>query len=207
MSTRTQMVSRLRQELGDETSPYTWSDDYLNNLIVEAAEALGMEFPVRDVLRKDVASNQREFAITLGTRVREAECPPGKLIPQDPIAASADPSAYEPRYRQAWTQVDDVLYLRYKASGAEVGAQKLVLHVELPWDRPDPEMQWGGTAADELLLISHAAVQAWYFLEGKRNRLGRAVSVKPREVAEARLAELKRQRRGRFHSRSLEEQG
>jgi hypothetical protein len=199
------MVERLREELGDETSPYTWSDDYLNNLVVEAAESLGMEFPVIATLQKDVAANQRSFSLAVGQRVMGAECPPGNPIPQDELAISSDPSSFEPPHVQSWSQIEDKVYLRNKASGSEVGVAKLVLRVSSPWERPDSSDQWGGSAADELLLIAHSAVQAWYFLEGKQARLGRAVNTKPREAAEARLAVLKRNRRARFTHRSLEE--
>ena len=208
MSNRTEMVARLRQELGDPTAPYIWEDAHLHNLIVEAAEWYSGLFPMKTVAYDDVSEGQRVFSVPQAGTVIDVELPPGVVLPRDPQAYVGDPTVQGPLYRQAWAVWDGDLYLRNPAGGDEVGIAKLAMHAHVPWGRPDPIEQWNGPFADEVLLIVYAAWQAWLAHDGTTQRLKRSVPATTQAGAyRARLEDLLKSRRRRFGSRLLEVQG
>lgn len=47
------------------------------------------------------------------------------------------------------------------------------MRVLLPWDRPDPVEDWNGPEEDERLLIIWTVAEAWAWLDGQDQRLGK----------------------------------
>ena len=209
MSNRTEMLARLRQELGDEGAVKTWSDAYLDNLLIEANDWYSRQFPRKTTAFRDVGEGDRTFDVANIYGIVSVECPAGKPIPEDPTAITSDPTPYSAqRYRQAYSVFGDVLYLRNPAAGQEVGPSNLAMLVLMPWDRPDPVEQWNGPEDDEKLLILWAAREAWLWHDGQGQRLNRRVG--PTSQASRFASELERElssRRRRATSRVLEVQG
>src|SRR5687768_6841092 len=116
---------------------------------------------------RDVASGQRTFDIPPGALgIAGVECPPGRPLPQEAGGTIGDPTAVGGGgRRQSWSTWGRVLYLGNPASGAEVGAARLVMRVLLPWDRLDPVESWNGPEDDERLLVLWSAAEAWAWLD------------------------------------------
>lgn len=175
MTNRTDMVNRLRKELGDEGTAQTWSTSFLEQVTIEAAQWLSYRVPLPTTAVRDVTAGQRTFAMSVGwTEVFGVECPPGNPLPFDPDPHIGSPLATGRAYSQAWSMWGATIYLRNPASGPEVGAGKFVIMAGLPYDRPDPVVAWNGAAVDERLLLLYGAVAAWVWLRGyhlKSNRL------------------------------------
>jgi hypothetical protein len=209
MTTRTEMVARVRQELGDTTAPYVWDDTYLHNLVIEANDWYSRQFPRRGVGYQDVVAGQRSWAISPAAYgVVSVECPPGKVLPQDPTPIVGDPTSHTIRYRQAWALFGSTLYLRNPASGDEIGSSKLVVLQLMGWDRPDPFEPWNGPEGDVKLLVLWAAREAWLWHDGQTQRLNRKVGVRSQaERFEAALQYELKLRRRKASSRVLEVQG
>ena len=172
MSNRTQMRDRLRRELGDTGTATFWSDSLLDNLLVEAAGWYSRLWPMQANAYRDVALGQRTFDVPPGALgVVSAECPPGKSLPQEAGGTTGTPG--RATQRQSWSNWAGTLYLSNGASGDEVGTSKLVMRVLLPWERPDPVVDWNGPEDDERLIILWAATEAWAWLDGQDQKRGR----------------------------------
>jgi hypothetical protein len=203
------MRARLRQELGDEGAVKTWTDAYLDNLLIEANDWYSRQFPRKTTAYRDVLAGDRTFDVASAYGIVSVECPAGNPIPEDPTAITSDPTPYSAqRYRQAYAVFGDVLYLRNPAGGQEVGTSNLAMLVLLPWDRPDPVEPWNGPEDDEKLLILWAAREAWLWHDGQGQRLNRRVGTVSQttrfsEQLDRELADRKR----RASSRILEVQG
>jgi hypothetical protein len=178
MSNRTEMRDRLRRELGDTGTSTFWSDDLLDNLLVEAAGWYSRLWPVQANAYRNVAVGQRTFDMPPGALgVVSVECPPGKALPQEVGGTTGTlGSAVQ---RQSWSHWGGTLYLGNGASGPEVGASKLVMRVLLPWERPDPVEDWNGPEDDERLLVLWAATEAWAWLDGQDQKRGRPTKAGP----------------------------
>jgi hypothetical protein len=202
------MVTRLRQELGDETSPYIWSDTYLTNLIIEANDWYSRLYPRKAVAHADVATGQRTFDVPEGAyAVVGVECPPGNALPEDSTAYTSDPTPFTGPLRQAYAIFGGTLYLRNSAAGKEVGASHLAMLVLQAWDRPDPVEPWNGPAADVRLLVLWAAREAWLWHDGQTQRLQRKVGAATQVLRFGSMLdeELRiRARRSAFTSRTME---
>ena len=61
MSNRTELRTRLRQELGDTGTLTVWSDTLLDSLLVEAGDWYSRLWPRQTEAYRDVASGQRAF--------------------------------------------------------------------------------------------------------------------------------------------------
>jgi hypothetical protein len=205
------MLARLRQELGDTTSPNIWDDTYLENLLIEANDWYSRLYPRGSTATQDVVADQRTFTVTPGTfEVLHVECPPGNQLPLDSNAFSADPTAWSGTYRQAWAVFGDTLYLRNAAAGDEVGAANLVMFLQVAWDRPDPVETWNGPENDVRLLVLWAAREAWLWHDGLTQRLQRKVAQysQAQRFGDMLNDELRtRARRNSFGSRTLEVAG
>ena len=172
MSNRTQMRARLREELGDTGTVKVWSDSLLDDLLIEAAGWYSKLWPMQATAYRDVANGQRSFDVPPGALgVASVECPPGKALPQE--VGGTTGSLGRTGLRQSWSLWAGTLFLGNPASGEEVGTSKLVMRVLLPWDRPDPVEDWNGPEDDERLLILWAATEAWGWLDGQDQKLGR----------------------------------
>jgi hypothetical protein len=97
------------------------------------------------------------------------------------------------------------LWLRNGASGEEVGTQKLAMRVLLPWERLDPVIDWSGPEGDERLLVLWVLAEAWAWLDGQDQRLGRDLrsGTMTRRYGEELERELKARRR-KVGSRTLD---
>ena len=172
MSNRTQMRERLRRELGDTGANTFWSNDLLDNLLVEAAGWYSRLWPMQTTAYRDVAAGQRAFSVPPGALgVTGVECPPGRVLPQE--AGGAIGTTGRVTQRQSWSVWAETVYLGNGAGGEEVGASRLAMRVLLPWDRPDPAEDWNGPEDDERLLILWAATEAWAWLDGQDQKRGR----------------------------------
>jgi hypothetical protein len=173
MSNRTQLRARLREELGDTGSVHVWSDDLLDDLLVEAVGWYSRLWPMQSAAYRDVAANQRTFQVPAGTiGVVQVECPPGRVLPQEAQGEEGDPGRVG--RRQSWSLWAGTVYLSNPATGDEVGTNKLVMRLLLHWDRLDPNIDWNGPEEDERLLVLWAATEAWAWLEGQEQKRGRA---------------------------------
>jgi hypothetical protein len=156
MSNRTQMRERLRGVLGDTGAVRVWSDDLLDDLLVEASDWYSRLWPMQATAYRDAAAEQRTFDVPPGAfGVVQVECPPGQVLPRE--ASGPTGSTGSTGRRQSWSLWGGVLYLGNPARGDQVGTGKLVMRVLLPWDRPDPVVDWGGPEEDERLLVLWAA--------------------------------------------------
>jgi hypothetical protein len=173
MSNRSELRARVRQELGDASAPYLWSDTLLDSLLVEAGEWYSRLWPMQGVAYDDAANGQRVFALPEGaTDVVAVECPPGVVLAHE----SPGPIGISPASggtRQSWGVWAGSLYLGRPASGAEVGTATLLVRFLGPWARLDPIEQWNGPYADERLLVLWAVAQAWAWLEAQEEKRGR----------------------------------
>jgi len=199
MSNRTEMRERLRLELGDTGTSVFWSDDLLDNLLVEAAGWYSRLWPMQANAYRNVAEGQRTFDVPPGALgVAGVECPPGKALPQE--ASGTTGSLGKATQRQSWSIWGGTLYLSNGASGDDVGTSKLVLRVLLPWDRPDPVEEWNGPDEDERLLILWAATEAWAWLDGQDQKRGRPTRSGP--MTKRYAAQLEREVTARRHATS-----
>src|SRR5439155_11637987 len=103
--------------------------------------------------------------------VGSVQCRPGRALPQE--AGGTPGSLGRTGLRQSWSLWAGTLFLRNPASADQVGTSKLVMRVLLPWDRPDPVEDWNGPEDDERLLILWAATEAWGWLDGQDQKVGR----------------------------------
>lgn len=166
MSNRTELCTRLRQELGDTAAQTVWSDTLLNNLLVEAGAWYSKLWPRQALAYRDVASGERTFTLEVGVLgVAGVECPPGTALLQEAANVVGEPASRG--VRQTWSRWGSTIYLGRPAAGGEVGASKLVMRLLLPWDRLDPVEPWNGPEEDERLLVLWAAAQAYAWLEGQ----------------------------------------
>jgi hypothetical protein len=172
MSNRTELLARLRVELGDTTSPNLWSDTLLDDLLIEAGAWYSRLWPRHATAYQDVAAGDRGFTIPEGALgVSGVECPPGLPLPQE-----ASPVVGVPLHtgvRQTWSVWGGTLLLGRPAAGDEVGSSCLIMRVLLPWDRLDPVEPWNGPEDDERLLILWCAAQAYAWLEGQEGKRAR----------------------------------
>jgi hypothetical protein len=173
MSNRTELRARVRQELGDTTSPNLWTDTLLDSLLVEAGEWYSRLWPMQAVAYFDVAEGQRVFAVPEGALdVAAVECPPGvELAHEAPGPVGPSPAAGGTR--QSWGMWASSIYLGRPAAGAEVGTVTLLVRFLGPWDRLDPIEQWNGPTSGERLLVLWATAQAWAWLEAQEEKRGR----------------------------------
>lgn len=172
MSNRTQLRTRLREELGDAGAVTTWSDSLLDDLLNEAVGWYSRLWPMQTAAYRDVASGQRAFDVPPGAiGVAGVECPPGVPLPQEASGTSGAPQTAG--LRQTWSLWAGTVYLGNPASGQEVGTAKLTMRVLLPWDRLDPVEDWNGPENDERLLVLWAATEAWAWLDGQDQKRGR----------------------------------
>lgn len=172
MSNRTQLRERLRLELGDTGSVQVWSDELLEELLVESVGWYSRLWPMQETLYRDVAAGQRTFTVASGTLgVTGVECPPGRVLSHEAAGTVGAPQSSG--FKQSWSVWGDTLYLGRPAAGDEVGASRLVMWVLLPWPRLDPVEQWEGPLGDERLLVLWAVVEAWAWLDGQDQKRGR----------------------------------
>ncbi|MEO8288601.1 MAG: hypothetical protein ABI670_19450 [Chloroflexota bacterium] len=172
MSNRTELRTRLRQELGDTGTVTVWSDGLLDNLLVEAGSWYSRLWPRQTEAYREVASGQRTFDLPPGVLgLVGVECPPGGALPQEAEGVIGTPPSSG--IRQSWSVWGDVVYLGRAASGDEVGATHLVMRLLMPWDRLDPVEPWNGPEEDERLLVLWAATEAWAWLDGEDQKRGR----------------------------------
>ena len=83
MSNRTELRTRLRQELGDTAAQVIWSDTLLDNTLIEAGAWYSRLWPRQATAYRDVASAARTFSVPTGSLgISGVECPPGNPIPQ-----------------------------------------------------------------------------------------------------------------------------
>ena len=81
MSNRTQMRERLRIELGDTGATTTWSDDLLDDLLVDSVTWYSRLWPLQSDAYRNVAADQRTFDVPPGALgVTQVECPPGRVL-------------------------------------------------------------------------------------------------------------------------------
>lgn len=202
------MLARLRQELGDESSPNIWSDAYLTNLVIEANEWYSRLYPRKGVGYRDVAAGQRTFDVPTGVyAVVGVECPLGRALPEDSTAYVGDPSAFGGALRQAYAIFGETLYLRNGAAGVEVGTATLAMLMLQAWDRPDPVEAWNGLEGDVRLLVLWGAREAWLWHDGQGQRLNRRVAVVSQAQRFGAMLEEElrlRARRSSFTSRTME---
>lgn len=203
MSNRTQLRQRLRQELGDTGTNVIWSDDLLDDLLVESVGWYSRLYPMQTSAYRDVAAGQRTFDVPPGGYgVVQVECPPGVVLPQETSGSTGPPRGHG--VRQSWSVWGGTLYLNNPAQGEEVGTLRLAMRVLLPWNRLDPTEDWNGPEEDERLLVMWAATEAWAWLDGQDQKRGRPS--KAGEMAARCAAQLERevQARGRAaRSRAL----
>jgi hypothetical protein len=179
------MRERLRGELGDTGAVRVWSDDLLDDLLVEASDWYSRLWPMQATAYRDAAAEQRTFDVPPGAfGVVQVECPPGVVLPRE--ASGPSGSTGSTGRRQSWSLWGGVLYLGNPARSAQVGNGKLVMRVLLPWDRPDRVVDWGGPEEDERLLVLWAAAEAWAWHDGQDQKRGRPSKAGP---AAARYAE------------------
>src|SRR5687768_13678570 len=172
MSNRTQLRDRLRQELGDTGAVKTWGDILLDALLNEAVGWYSRLWPQQATAYKDVAGGQRAFDVPAGTLgVSGVECPPGYPLPQYATGTLGAPVAQGKR--QGWSVWGGKVYLRNPTAGDEVGTQKLIMKVQMPWERLDPVIDWSGPEDDERLLVLWAATEAWAWIDGQDQKRGR----------------------------------
>ena len=172
MSNRTQLRDRLRQELGDSAAIKTWSDTLLDALLNESVGWYSRLWPLQATAYRDVAAGQRDFDTPPGAfGVSGVECPPGNPLPQYATGTVAPPT--QTGRRQGWSLWGGKVRLNNPAAGSELGTQKLVMRVLLPWERLDPIADWSGPEDDERLLVLWAATEAWAWLDGQDQKRGR----------------------------------
>jgi hypothetical protein len=172
MSTRNEMRARLRVELGDTGSVQVWGDSLLDDLLVAAAEWYSRLFPSRGTAYREVTAGQRTFTLPEGALgIIQVECPPGRVLPEEP--ASTAGSTGGTGKRQGWHVWGDTIYLTNPAGSHEAGDAMLVLRLLLPWDRPDPAVDWNGPEDDERLLLLWATAEAYGWLDGQDQKRGR----------------------------------
>jgi hypothetical protein len=172
MSNRTELRTRLRQELGDTGSVTIWSDTLLDNLLVEAGDWYSRLWPRQSEAYSDVAAGQRAFDVPQGVLgIAGVECPSGRELPQEASGTTGVPPTKG--LRQSWSRWGGLIRLGKPASGSEVGSAHLVMRVLLPWDRLDPVEPWNGPQDDERLLVLWAATEAWSWLDGEDQKRGR----------------------------------
>jgi hypothetical protein len=186
MSNKTQLLARLREELGDTTGTLAWTDSFLGHLLDEAVDWYSRLFPLHTDAYRDVVAGQRDFNIPSGAiSVAQVECPPGVILPREAGGSTGSPATQG--VRQTWSEWGGLVYLSNPASGSEIGASHLVMRLLLPWPRLDPSEDWEGPDADERLLVIWSAAEAWAWLEGqdrKRGRLSDAAKMSGRYAEE-----------------------
>jgi hypothetical protein len=172
MSNRTQLLARLRQELGDTGTVKVWADSLLESLLVEAGDWYSRLWPMQSKVFRDVSVGQREFAVPQGALgISGVECPPGRPLPQEAATVVGTPQTAG--VRQTWSPWGGAVYLGRPAAGSEPGTSMLAMRVLLPWDRLDPVEPWNGPEDDERLLVLWAATEAWAWLDGQDQKVGR----------------------------------
>ncbi len=177
MSNRTQLLARVRDELGDSGAVPIWTDVHLTNILIESVGWYSGQWPFHSTAYRDVVADQRVFDLPPGTMyVDSVELPGGTLLPQE--AFSLTSKSPDTGYRQAWSVWGGSLYLRNPASGEEVGATRLAMKVALPWDRLDPVDAWNGPEDGERLLVIWTVWQAYEWLSGQDAIRGRATAAK-----------------------------
>jgi hypothetical protein len=172
MSNRTELREKLRVELGDTGTVKVWGDGLLDELLNDSVTWYSRLWPMQGTAYRDVAEGQHTFSVPVGAfGVAQAECPPGKVLPQE--ASGPTGSVGGRGRRQSWSIWGSTLYLGNPASADEVGASHMVMRVLLPWDRLDPIEDWNGPEEDERLLVLWAAAEAWAWLGGQDEKRGR----------------------------------
>src|SRR5688572_1662050 len=115
MSNRTQLRERLRAELGDTGTNTIWSNDLLDDLLVEAGTWYSRLYPMRATAYRDVAVGQRTFDVPPGAYgVAQVECPPGKILPQEATGSAGEPVSGG--HRQSWSSWGGTIYLSNPAA-------------------------------------------------------------------------------------------
>lgn len=172
MSNRTELLERLRNELGDTGPVRVWGDSLLESLLDESVDWYSRLFPVHAAAFRDVTAGQTAFSLPPGAiAVTGCECPPGATLPQEaggPVGAPGHTG-----FHQSWYVWGGTLYLGNPTSGSEIGPSRLVMSLLIPWGRLDPAEQWNGPPEDERLLVIWAATEAWAWLDGQDQKRGR----------------------------------
>lgn len=175
MSNRDEMRTRVRLELDDAGEVRTWPDELLDEWLVEAAEWFSQIEPYETTALRDVSTGQRIFSRPPGAlRVVGVECPPGNIVPKEGEVTLGDPTTYEGARRLSWSEWGGSIYMsRPLTDNGEVGASRLQMRLQLPWDRPDPVEQWNGPASAERPLVLWVCREAWGWLDGRDQKRGR----------------------------------
>jgi hypothetical protein len=172
MSNKTELLVRLREELGDTGGAHTWTDSLLGHLLDEAVDWYSRLFPVHTDAFRDVAAGQRTFDIPSGAiAVAQVECPPGIILGREAGGSTGYPGSSATR--QTWSTWAGNVFLSNGAHGSEIGTGNLIMRLLMPWPPLDPVEDWEGPASDERLLVMWAAAEAWAWLDGQDRKRGR----------------------------------
>lgn len=190
MTTRLDIINRVRLELGDGVAPYVWADALLQEYVREAVREWSLVRPARRQVSLVGTVGQRDFSLgaeVVPNGVVSVEWPAGVLVPVGATQPESPRWSWElgagPSqiwfYEQAFELVENgtgsVVRLRYGLPPEGVGQAVVVTYLGY-YAAPQQDGDILEVAqADEVALVWFVCGRAYRWLDEQRSKRGVAV--------------------------------
>jgi hypothetical protein len=170
VATRASLRTQLRRMLADTASSgYTWSDDLLNDFLARAMATLAVDLPLERRMTVSLVSGQAEYPLPADFLAGLAVVADGEMMPP------------APRGEYGWWWRDDKLLIQPPPRYAREVELQYIAERLLP---SDDAAQVDLSGAEELLVVTRAAAEAYLWWEDQAARRGVTVPSRSSQLLE-----------------------